>query len=119
MGQPECLAARGAHACGGLEHDACKWLSPVSRASGEIEALTNHLLQDAGIRAAGKRVADAYLASGRTAFEATGQMFEKYDAERPGEAGGGGEYVRQAGFGWTNGVALLLLDQGYGGMDAV
>ena len=90
----------------------------LGRRSNSPHQSANHPLQDAGIRAAGKRVADAYLASGRTAFEATGQMFEKYDAERPGEAGGGGEYVRQAGFGWTNGVALLLLDQGYG-MNAV
>ena len=38
-------------------------------------------------------------------------MFEKYDALRPGFPGGGGEYQSaQLGFGWTNGVALALLD---------
>jgi alpha,alpha-trehalase len=36
-------------------------------------------------------------------------MHEKYDATRPGERGGGGEYTPQVGFGWTNGVALWLL----------
>ena len=36
-------------------------------------------------------------------------MFEKYDATRVGHGGGGGEYVPQMGFGWTNGVALQLL----------
>ena len=43
-----------------------------------------------------------------------GVMHEKYDATRPGERGGGGEYVPQVGFGWTNGVVLSLL-QRYGG----
>ena len=37
-------------------------------------------------------------------------MHEKYDATRPGERGGGGEYNPQVGFGWTNGVVLWLLD---------
>ncbi|XP_015283519.1 PREDICTED: trehalase [Gekko japonicus] len=37
-------------------------------------------------------------------------MFEKYDVEGDGNPGAGGEYVVQEGFGWTNGVALQLLD---------
>jgi hypothetical protein len=40
--------------------------------------------------------------------------YEKYDTWHIGKYGGGGEYVPQAGFGWTNGVALVLLDEGYG-----
>ncbi|GMH33591.1 hypothetical protein BSKO_01425 [Bryopsis sp. KO-2023] len=39
------------------------------------------------------------------------QMHEKYDSETPGSAGGGGEYAPQVGFGWTNGVALVLLER--------
>ncbi|XP_067910253.1 trehalase isoform X2 [Heterodontus francisci] len=38
-------------------------------------------------------------------------MFEKYDVSGDGKPGGGGEYDVQVGFGWTNGVALQLLDQ--------
>lgn len=38
-------------------------------------------------------------------------MFEKYDVHGDGKPGGGGEYEVQLGFGWTNGVALQLLDQ--------
>ncbi|KAG9273318.1 trehalase [Astyanax mexicanus] len=38
-------------------------------------------------------------------------MFEKYDVSGDGKPGGGGEYEVQLGFGWTNGVALQLLDQ--------
>jgi alpha,alpha-trehalase len=42
-----------------------------------------------------------------------GNMFEKYDAFNPGEYGGGGEYEPQSGFGWTNGVALELIERNY------
>ncbi|XP_066541744.1 trehalase [Hoplias malabaricus] len=38
-------------------------------------------------------------------------MFEKYDVNGDGKPGGGGEYDVQFGFGWTNGVALQLLDK--------
>ncbi|XP_023817400.1 trehalase [Oryzias latipes] len=38
-------------------------------------------------------------------------MFEKYDVNGDGKPGGGGEYEVQLGFGWTNGVALQLLQQ--------
>ena len=44
------------------------------------------------------------------AVQASGYMFEKYDTLDPGHGGGGGEYVPQLGFGWSNGVALMLLD---------
>lgn len=40
----------------------------------------------------------------------TGHMYEKYDARSRGAIGGGGEYAPQMGFGWTNGVALTLLE---------
>lgn len=36
-------------------------------------------------------------------------MFEKYDTERVGERGQGGEYVVQEGFGWTNGLTLEMI----------
>ncbi|XP_018081322.1 trehalase isoform X2 [Xenopus laevis] len=38
-------------------------------------------------------------------------MFEKYDVEGDGKPGGGGEYEVQVGFGWSNGVALQLLER--------
>lgn len=43
-------------------------------------------------------------------FASTGKMFEKYDAEKVGSGGGGGEYEPQEGFGWSNGVVLEFLD---------
>ncbi|XP_054853686.1 trehalase isoform X2 [Eublepharis macularius] len=43
-------------------------------------------------------------------YETYQAMFEKYDVEGDGSPGAGGEYAVQEGFGWTNGVALQLLD---------
>jgi hypothetical protein len=42
-------------------------------------------------------------------------MYEKYNAFEFGVGGGGGEYMPQIGFGWSNGVALLLLQAAYAG----
>ena len=36
-------------------------------------------------------------------------MVEKYNVVDPAELGGGGEYVLQDGFGWTNGILAALL----------
>lgn len=36
-------------------------------------------------------------------------MYEKYDSSKLGKRGEGGEYKVQAGFGWTNGLALYYL----------
>ncbi|XP_069854120.1 trehalase-like [Dipodomys merriami] len=50
----------------------------------------------------------------RTNFDVYSQksaMYEKYDVSSGGQPGGGGEYEVQEGFGWTNGVALMLLDR--------
>lgn len=68
-----------------------------------------------GQRASGlaKTLAREWLYTNYAAFQSDGFMFEKYDATRPGVGGGGGEYVPQRGFGWTNGVVLQLL-QRYG-----
>lgn len=61
--------------------------------------------QDLGLRLAQNWVSANYIG-----FRKSKEMFEKYDALEPGKYGGGGEYVVQAGFGWTNGVVLELLD---------
>lgn len=55
-------------------------------------------------------LADKWVQANYLGFQDSGEMFEKYDAEQPGKYGGGGEYVVQAGFGWTNGVILELLN---------
>ena len=56
-------------------------------------------------------LAQQYLETAHAAWQRSGRMFEKFDATAPeGAAGGGGEYECVDGFGWTNGVALLLLE---------
>ncbi|XP_073387145.1 probable trehalase [Physcomitrium patens] len=52
----------------------------------------------------------SWLRSNYLAFQRFGHMVEKYDARYCGEVGGGGEYITQTGFGWTNGVVLTLLN---------
>lgn len=47
------------------------------------------------------------------AYDRTGYMYEKYNAFEVGVGGGGGEYVPQIGFGWSNAVALMLLNDMY------
>lgn len=44
-------------------------------------------------------------------FTRVGQIFEKYHAQMIGEPGGGGEYIVQEGFGWSNGVILYVLKE--------
>ena len=61
-------------------------------------------------KALGTELASRWLKSGLLGWRKSGYMHEKYDATRPGERGGGGEYNPQVGFGWTNGVVLWLLD---------
>lgn len=40
-------------------------------------------------------------------------MYEKYNAYEIGVGGGGGEYTPQIGFGWSNGVSLVMLNYTY------
>jgi alpha,alpha-trehalase len=42
-------------------------------------------------------------------YRLTGKLVEKYDVIATNQAGGGGEYPTQDGFGWTNGVMLKLM----------
>ncbi|PQM27106.1 trehalase [Sphingopyxis lindanitolerans] len=53
-------------------------------------------------------IAGRWLAMVEAHYEASGQLFEKYDVVACA-AGSGGEYVTETGFGWTNGVTLELL----------
>uniref|UniRef100_A0A7S2WW33 Trehalase n=1 Tax=Rhizochromulina marina TaxID=1034831 RepID=A0A7S2WW33_9STRA len=57
----------------------------------------------------GRNLMSAWLDSNLVGFQEYQSMYEKYDAMAPGEYGGGGEYVPQSGFGWTNGVALEFI----------
>ena len=66
------------------------------------------------IKSASKSVseslANSWLASNYCGWSQTGYMYEKYNVTHPGVPGSGGEYTVQEGFGWTNGVALWILN---------
>jgi len=72
----------------------CTWHEKGKLPSDRVE----HVVRDDPIR-------DAFL------HQHPGQMFEKLNAQSPVKAGGGGEYDVQTGFGWTNGVALWIVQQ--------
>nr|QIJ96703.1 trehalase 2 [Glyphodes pyloalis] len=71
-------------------------------------------LADTGVPEAeryAKEIATKWVRSNFEVWKQKDAMLEKYDATRFGGFGGGGEYVVQTGFGWTNGVIMALLDK--------
>ena len=57
-----------------------------------------------------REIAGRWLITVNRVFRATGRLVEKYDVANV-DAGGGGEYALQEGFGWTNGVTLAMLER--------
>ncbi|KAK1336415.1 hypothetical protein QTO34_004222 [Cnephaeus nilssonii] len=56
------------------------------------------------------QLAQNWIQTNFRVFSQKSAMYEKYDVSSGGQPGGGGEYEVQEGFGWTNGVVLMLLD---------
>ncbi|KAK9275467.1 hypothetical protein L1049_022734 [Liquidambar formosana] len=56
-------------------------------------------------------IAVRWIRTNYAAYKKTGTMHEKYNVEACGKIGGGGEYVPQTGFGWSNGVVLAFLEE--------
>ncbi|KAL0809999.1 hypothetical protein ABMA28_010833 [Loxostege sticticalis] len=56
-------------------------------------------------------IAAKWVRSNFEVWKQKAAMLEKYDATIFGGFGGGGEYVVQTGFGWTNGVIMALLEK--------
>ena len=57
-----------------------------------------------------KEISDRWIAINDTTYKNTGKMMEKYNIATEGLLAGGGEYLSQDGFGWTNGVYLALIN---------
>ncbi|XP_023310533.1 trehalase-like, partial [Anoplophora glabripennis] len=55
-------------------------------------------------------LAHKWINSNIKGFHENKAMFEKYNAQNSGQFGGGGEYHIQAGFGWSNGGILELIN---------
>lgn len=81
-----------------------------------LQALVIQGLERSGLeegRQEAEKLAKKWLKANMRGFIETEKMFEKYDAERSGSYGGGGEYTVQSGFGWTNGYALEVIQKYY------
>ncbi|KAF9602497.1 hypothetical protein IFM89_028511 [Coptis chinensis] len=74
-----------------------------------VEGLARSGSEDA--RSMAEDIAVKWLKTNYAAYKKTGTMHEKYDVESCGAVGGGGEYIPQTGFGWTNGVVLAFLEE--------
>lgn len=54
-------------------------------------------------------IASRWIAKNIAGYEQFGELVEKYNVSNTtGDAGSGGEYATQVGFGWTNGVIIAL-----------
>lgn len=73
-----------------------------------LQWLTVEGLRRYGHQRAAAEGARRWLDTNRRCFELTGQFYEKYDVEQPGQVASGGEYPVQLGFGWSNAVYILL-----------
>ncbi|KAL4019157.1 hypothetical protein IC575_022801 [Cucumis melo] len=74
-----------------------------------VEGLARSELPEA--KALAEDIAARWLRTNYVAYKHTGFMHEKYDVQKCGDFGGGGEYVPQTGFGWSNGVVLAFLEE--------
>ncbi|KEH21287.1 probable trehalase isoform X1 [Medicago truncatula] len=74
-----------------------------------VEGLIKSGLEEA--RSLAEEIAIRWITTNYIVYKKTGVMHEKFDVEHCGEFGGGGEYVPQTGFGWSNGVVLAFLEE--------
>ncbi|CAJ2676395.1 unnamed protein product [Trifolium pratense] len=74
-----------------------------------VEGLVKSGLEEA--RSLAEEIAIRWITTNYIVYKKTDVMHEKFDVEHCGEFGGGGEYVPQTGFGWSNGVVLAFLEE--------
>lgn len=85
-----------------------QWDSPNGWAPLQLIAVEG--LRNYGYHDLANRIKHAWLMTNKAVFEEKRKLVEKYDVVAQ-NAGGGGEYPLQDGFGWTNGVLATLLDE--------
>ena len=83
-----------------------QWDAPNGWAPLQWIAITG--LSNYGKNALAKDIAGRWLLLNEKVYAATGKLMEKYNVEDLTKESGGGEYSSQDGFGWTNGVYLVL-----------
>ena len=85
-----------------------QWDSPNGWAPLQWVAIQG--LREYGYHTLANEIRDRWLATCDGVFARKRKMVEKYDVIKA-DAGGGGEYPLQDGFGWTNGVYAALYDE--------
>lgn len=68
-------------------------------------------LREYGHHTLADKIKHAWVASNLEVFKNKSKMIEKYNVVSSSRLGAGGEYPLQDGFGWTNGVLAVLLDE--------
>ena len=92
-----------------LVENGQQWDSPNGWAPLQWVAIQG--LREYGYHALADKIKKAWVKTCVDTFEREGKMVEKYNVVEPGKLGGGGEYTLQDGFGWTNGVLAVLLEE--------
>ena len=85
-----------------------QWDSPNGWAPLQLIAIEG--LRNYGYFALADKIKEAWISTNQRVFADKRKLVEKYDVVSAG-LGGGGEYPLQDGFGWTNGVLAVLLDE--------
>lgn len=83
-----------------------QWDSPNGWAPLQWVAIEG--LKQYGYDELAENITHRWLALNKKVFKRTHRLVEKYDVESDEGLGGGGEYLLQDGFGWTNGVYRAL-----------
>ena len=68
-------------------------------------------LQNYGSEKVAMEITWRFLTNVQHTYDREQKLVEKYDITSTGTGGGGGEYPLQDGFGWSNGVTLMMLDK--------
>lgn len=92
-----------------LHNNGQQWDSPNGWAPLQWVAIQG--FRNYGYHELADEIKHRWLRLNKAVFEVNGKMVEKYDVTGSSGLGGGGEYPLQDGFGWTNGVAVALLDE--------
>ncbi len=107
-----------------LEHDFLKpggWITTLHQTGQQWDApngwaplqwITYQGLMNYNQKMLAEEGAERWLLLNEKVYQRTGKMMEKYNVVDTSLIAGGGEYPNQDGFGWTNGVALRLLEEG-------
>lgn len=90
-----------------LETTGQQWDAPNGWAP--LQLITINGLENYGYTELAHEIAKRWIQLNTDVFKRTGKLMEKYNVVDTHLEAGGGEYPGQDGFGWTNGVLLVLI----------